>query len=167
MGVEGTLASDRRREDLDAAYQRHFADLARLCRALGAGHDSEDLAQEVMMFARAHVQDVRDPAKLEGWLRAITVRKTYRLKSRRPPAQLSSEEMVAPVDTELPIDLAAAIAPRLPSRERTVLTLVHGLGYSQADAAEALGIRRGTVAATLSHARAKLATWLIEYERGR
>jgi RNA polymerase sigma factor (sigma-70 family) len=159
--VEGTLASDQRREDLDAAYQRHFADLARLCRALGAGHDSEDLAQEVMMFARAHVQDVRDPAKLEGWLRAIAV-----LKSRRPFAQLSSEEMVAPVDTDLPIDLAAGIA-RLPSRERAVLTLVHGLGYSQADAAEALGIRRGTVAATLSHARAKLATWLIEYGRGR
>jgi RNA polymerase sigma factor (sigma-70 family) len=166
MGVEGTLASDRRQEDLDAAYQRHFADLARLCRALGAGHDSEDLAQEVMMFARAHVQDVRDPAKLEGWLRAIAVRKTYRLKSRRPFAQLSSGEMVAPVDTDLPIDLAAGIA-RLPARERAVLTLVHGLGYSQADAAEALGIRRGTVAATLSHARAKLATWLIEYEWGR
>ena len=160
------MASDRRREDLDAAYQRHFADLARLCRALGAGHDSEDLAQEVMMFARAHVQDVRDPAKLEGWLRAIAVRKTYRLKSRRPFAQLSGEEMVAPVDTDLPIDLAVTIA-RLPSRERAVLTLVHGLGYSQPDAAEALGIRRGTVAATLSHARAKLATWLIEYERGR
>jgi len=118
------------------------------------------------MFARAHVQDVRDPAKLEGWLRAIAVRKTYRLKSRRPFAQLSGEEMVAPVDTDLPIDLAVTIA-RLPSRERAVLTLVHGLGYSQADAAEALGIRRGTVAATLSHARAKLATWLIEYERGR
>jgi RNA polymerase sigma factor (sigma-70 family) len=166
MGVEGTFVLEARQEELDAAYQRHFADLVRLCRALGAGHDSEDLAQEVMMFARAHVQDVRDPAKLEGWLRAIAVRKTYRLKARRSSSQLGSEEMVAPVDTDLPIDLAAAIA-RLPARERTVLTLVHGLGYSQADAAEALGIRRGTVAATLSHARAKLATWLIEYERGR
>jgi RNA polymerase sigma-70 factor (ECF subfamily) len=166
MGVEGTLASDRRQEDLDAAYERHFADLARLCRALGAGRDSEDLAQEVLMFARAHVQDVRDPAKLEGWLRAIAVRKTYRLKSRRTSVQLGAEEMVAPVETDLPIDVAVAIA-RLPARERAVLTLVHGLGYSQADAAEALGIRRGTVAAALSHARAKLATWLIDYERGK
>ena len=160
------MASDRRQEDLDAAYQRHFADLARLCRGLGAGHDSEDLAQEVMIFARAHIQEVRDPAKLEGWLRAVAVRKTYRLKTRRTSAPLSDEEIVAPVDTDLPIDIAAAIA-RLPARERAVLTLVHGLDYSQADAAEALGIRRGTVAATLSHARAKLATWLIEYERGR
>ena len=166
MGVEGALASSGRQEDLDAGYERHFADLARLCRALGAGHDSEDLAQEVMMFARAHVQDVRDPAKLDGWLRAIAVRKTYRLKARRRTAPLGGEEMIAPVDTDLPIDLAAAIA-RLPARERAVLTLVHGLGYSQADTAEALGIRRGTVAATLSHARARLATWLIDYDRGR
>jgi RNA polymerase sigma-70 factor (ECF subfamily) len=164
--VEGELASGGQPEELDAAYERHFADLARLCRALGAGPDSEDLAQEVMIFARAHVGDVRDPAKLEGWLRAIAVRKTYRLKSRRTSAQLGGEEMIAPLDTDLPIDLAAALA-RLPARERAVLTLVHGLGYSQADAAEALGIRRGTVAATLSHARAKLATWLIDYERGR
>jgi len=166
MGVEGTLASDGRQEDLDAAYQRHFADLARLCRALGAGRDAEDLAQEVPIHARAHVQDVRDPARLEGWLRAIAVRKTYRLKARRNSIRLGNEEMVAPVDTDLPIDLAAAIA-RLPARERSVLTLVQGLGYSQAGAAEALGIRRGTVAATLAHARAKIATWLIDYERGR
>jgi hypothetical protein len=121
MGVEGTLAADGRQEDLDAAYQRHFFDLARLCRALGAGRDAEDLAQEVLIHARVHVQDVRDPAKLEGWLRTIAVRKPYRLKGRRNSIRLSSEEMVAPVDTDLPIDLATAIA-RLPARERAVLT---------------------------------------------
>src|SRR5450830_1575440 len=45
MGVEGMFVLEARQEELDAAYQRHFADLVRLCRALGAGHDSEDLAQ--------------------------------------------------------------------------------------------------------------------------
>jgi RNA polymerase sigma factor (sigma-70 family) len=69
-------------------------------------------------------------------------------------------------DPDLRLDLAAAIC-RLPLRERSVLTLVYGLGYPQETAAQILGIRRGTVAATLAHARTKLASWLLEHEEGR
>ncbi len=79
---------------------------------------------------------------------------------------LTVELLSAPVPTDLGIDLAISIA-RLPTRERVVLTLVHGLGYSQQEVADALGIRRGTVAATLFHARRKLADWLIDYRRSR
>jgi RNA polymerase sigma factor, sigma-70 family len=151
---------------LDSSYVRHFADLVRLCEALGAGADSEDVAQETLVFARAHIQDMRDPTKLRGWLRTIAVRKIYRLKADRT-ASLGVETVSAPLDSDLGLDLANAIA-RLPQRERGALTLVYGLGYSQEEAAQAMGIRRGTVAAELAHARSKLAHWLADYvEDGR
>lgn len=149
-------------EALDAAYDRHFADLVRLTRALGAGHEAEDLAQEVLIYARSHLGQLRDPEKLTGWLRAIAARKTFGLRSRG--LQLDARVFV-PADPDLRMDIASAIC-RLPKRERAAVTLVYMLGYSEEATAEVLGVRRGTIAASLSHARGKLATWLIEYERG-
>jgi RNA polymerase sigma-70 factor, ECF subfamily len=150
-------------EGLDASYHRDFEDLVRLCRSLGAGAESEDIAQETLVFARTHVHQLRDPSKVSGWLRAIAVRKTFRTRTDRLRT-LPYEQVSAPTSPDLGLDLAAAIS-RLPPRERAVLTLVHGLGYSQDEAAVALGIRRGTVAATLFHARGKLADWLLDYQR--
>jgi RNA polymerase sigma-70 factor (ECF subfamily) len=65
----------------------------------------------------------------------------------------------------LSLDLRDAIR-RLPKGERLALTLVYGLGYSQTEVAEALGVQRGTIATALFRARHKLASDLIEY-RGR
>lgn len=153
-------------ELLDSRYAFYFADLVRLCGALGAADDADDISQEVLVYARTHLNEVRDPARLQGWLRTIAARRLYRLKGDRRVDQLNEEVVFAPSDPDLRMDLAAAIS-RLPNRERHVVTLVYGLGYSQEDAAEVLGIRRGTVGATLFHARTKLAAWLIDYESRR
>lgn len=163
--MEARLTTPTRSALVDSSYAAHFDDLVRLCRALGGGPDSEDIAQETLMYARAHATALRDETKVTAWLRAIAVRKTSHSRSRRVQS-LTLEQVSAPVQTDLGMDLASAIA-RLPIRERTVLTLVHGLGYSQREVAEALSIRRGTVAATLFHARQKLADWLIDYQRSR
>ena len=152
-------------DSIDAQYERHFADLVRLSRALGAGADAEDLAQEVLLYARSHLWQLRDPDRLTGWLRSIATRQTFRLmgKRRRDPLEW---DVYAPADPDLRLDLADALR-RLPARERAAVTLVYMLGYNENDTADALGIRRGTVAASLAHARTKMATWLIEYERRR
>jgi RNA polymerase sigma-70 factor (ECF subfamily) len=156
-------------EALDAGYDRHFLDLVRLSRALGAGADAEDLAQDAMLYARSHVGQLRDSDRLTGWLRSIAARKTFRLL-RSPRRRQLDWELYAPVgvsgDQDLRLDLAGALH-KLPPRERAAITLVYMLGYPEEAAAEVLGIRRGTVAASLSHARGKLATSLIEYERKR
>jgi DNA-directed RNA polymerase specialized sigma24 family protein len=117
-------------ETLDAGYPRHFADLARLCRALGAGADADDIAQDVLVYARAHLGSLREPEKLKPWLRSIAVRKTYQAR-RNHSARMSKDWIWAPAsDPDLRVDLAAAIN-RLALRERMVLTLVYGLGYSR------------------------------------
>ncbi len=166
IGVEIALVRPSAVELLEGDYLGYFADLVRLCRALGAGPDAEDIAQEVLLFAKTHAAEVRDPERLRGWLRTIAARRTMRVKARNRAAFLLQESAYAPADPDLHLDLASAIA-RLPRRERYAVTLVYGLGYSQDAAAKVLGVRRGTVAAALFHARAKLASWLIEYQRDR
>ena len=162
MHMESLLDRPSSLEALDAAFDRHFADLVRLSRALGAGGEAEDIAQEVMVYARAHVWQLRDPDSLGSWLRAIAARKTIRLTASRknPP----DSHVYAPGDPDLRLDLADALR-RLPPRERAAVTLVYMLGYTEEATAQALGVRRGTIAASLFHARNKMATWLIEYER--
>jgi RNA polymerase sigma factor (sigma-70 family) len=165
--MEVSLAQPTPAETLDARYEQHFLDLVRLARALGAGADSDDIAQEVLMYARAHVGEVRDPARLSGWLRTIAARRTARSrKSQSRFSKLPEDTLYAPSDPDRLIDITAALG-KLPIRERQVLALTHGLGYTQEATAEILGIARGTVAATASHARSKLASALAEYRRGR
>jgi len=48
----------------DAGYDAMFQDLERLCRALGAGANAEDHAQEALVYGRDHLQQLRDPDRL-------------------------------------------------------------------------------------------------------
>lgn len=61
-------------------------------------------------------------------------------------------------------DLTRALA-RLTERQRTVCVLVHGLGWSQADIAEGLGISASTVHLHLTTALQQLALHLTEEVR--
>lgn len=52
---------------------------------------------------------------------------------------------------------------RLPRRERQAVVLVFGMGYTQEEVGELMGISRGTVAASIWRARQKLARALRDY----
>jgi len=140
---------------LDESYSRYFGDLVRLCRALGAGPEAEDLAQETLIYAREHIDELRDPNKVTPWLRQIARRSARRHLKHKPRSVGEPVLVFAPRDVAMSLDLAGAVA-RLPLRERQAIGLVYGLGYSQEEVAEVLGIARGTVAATLFHARRRL-----------
>lgn len=148
---------------IDESYVDHFRDLVRLCRALGAGAEAEDIAQEALVYAREHVGELRDPSALRPWVRQIARRAALRHLQRRPVGIGQPAFVFVPEDVSLGLDLAQAIA-RLPQRERQAISLVYGLGYTQQEAAEVLGIARGTIAATLFHARRRLGDLLASTE---
>lgn len=149
---------------IDAQYESLLRELTLLCRAVGAGDEAEDLAQETILNGRDKVSQLRDGARLRAWLRHSAVRRV-RAYQRRSWRLVAEDALTwAPIDHSLPIDLRAAIA-RLPRRERHALTLVYGLGYSQAEVADALGVSRGTIASSLFRARRKLAQTLVDYAR--
>jgi RNA polymerase sigma-70 factor (ECF subfamily) len=145
-----------RSQEFDEDYPRLFARLTRLGRALGAGDDAEDIAQDVLVEARHHLRELRDSSKLEAWLRRLMVRSCGRHRGRRRPVGIDATVAYVPADRSAVLDLGAAVA-RLPARERLAVTLVYGLGLSEAEAADAMAIARGGLASALFKARARLA----------
>ena len=143
-------------DHFDAAYPGLFNELCALCRALGAWDEAEDVAQEALLYGRAHLRELRDERSLRPWLRRIAARGAAEARRRRLPSLGGAEPCYLPVDPEAGLDCSDAVA-RLPERERLAVALVYGLGYGQAEAAQVLGIARGTVAASLWRARQKLA----------
>lgn len=148
----------------DASYEALFADLTRVCLALGAGPSAEDFAQDALVYGRKHVDELRDPTRLRAWLRTIAVRSVLRHRSRSKPGDASELVALLPIDPDLGLDASAAVG-RLPARERAAVILAYGLGYGQDEVADMLGISRGTVAASLWKARQRLARDLADYRR--
>lgn len=152
---------------LDARYEELFADLRRLCRTLGAGTESEDLAQEALIVARSHISALRDDSKLLAWVRRIAVREFFR--RRRMPAAIPFDDAwgggLGLGQIELRADERYAIS-RLSPRQRQFVALVYVAGYRQDEVAEMIGVSRGTVARTLWDARVALVDALAEYGKG-
>lgn len=151
-------------EGFDSRYPALFGDLVTLARALGAGSDAEDVAQDALLQARGRLHQLRDPEKLRAWVRTMAVRGACRARRRRR-AGFEAEHLECLPVTELPnVDVAAAIAG-LPDRERVAVTLVFGLGYRQDEAAVLMGVAAGTVYSSIWRARRKLARLLTDDER--
>lgn len=128
---------------------------------LGAGDRSEDIAQDAILYGRAHLGQLREPSKVRPWLRTIAARAARRRP--RPWLRLNDDEQLLVLhDPSLGPDASHAIAG-LPRRERQAIVLVYGLGYTQDEVGTLMGISRGTVAASVWRARQKLARALREY----
>ena len=150
-------------EGFDSQYGALFDDLVALARALGAGPDAEDVAQEALLEARGHLHQLRDPDKLRAWVRRMAIRGACQAR-RRGVADLDAQHVERLPTSNVPdVDVAAAIAG-LPERERVAVTLVFGLGYRQDEAAELMGIAAGTVYSSVWRARRKLARLLAADE---
>lgn len=148
-------------ERFDSRYAALFGDLVALARALGAGCDAEDVAQDALLQARSHLDQLRKPEKLQAWVRKMAIRGACRARHGHVAGFDAGHIERLPV-TELPdVDVAAAIA-RLPDRERLAVTLVFGLGYRQDEAAELMGVAAGTVYSSIWRARRKLARLLAD-----
>jgi len=159
-----TAAISLKADDFDDRYPILFRGLTRLGWALGLGYDAEDVAQEVLLGGRRQLGQLRDPESLTPWLRRMMVRAASRRRHRRISTPFGAAMAYVPRDRCGSIDLGVAVAS-LPPRERLAVALVYGLGYSQQEAADAMGITRGGLANALFKARARLARELSEQEQ--
>jgi len=145
-----------------AAWSRRYAELQpRLLRALAATAGSyvgvEDAVQDA--FAAALNGDPAQISNLGGWLYTVALR-TLRRAQRRDAFARALRLPRGPVSGELEhavmrIDLLADLAT-LSGRERELLIAKHYFGLTQEELASSFHIPRGTIAATLSRAAAKL-----------
>jgi RNA polymerase sigma factor (sigma-70 family) len=98
-----------------------------------------------------------DDRNLEGWLYRVALRKTRRdlfraLRERRLGERSSADPTSAVLD-RLEVGRLLAL---LTERQRAVVVAHYYLGLSQEEIADALGVRRGTVSATVSQALARM-----------
>jgi RNA polymerase sigma factor (sigma-70 family) len=98
-----------------------------------------------------------DDRNLEGWLYRVALRKTRRglLRAMRetPMTELSSGDPTAAVLRRLEVGRLLAL---LTERQRTIVVAHYYLGLSQEEIAAALGVRRGTVSATVSQSLTRM-----------
>ena len=162
----------REQRELVEQIQASRARLHRL--AFAWCHDTslaDDLAQEALTRGLSRLDQLRDSARLMGWLFAILNRCWIdHLRGQRDDL---GDELLAELPSDLPgpdshaerqqtVNRVRAAITALPLGQRQVVTLVDLEDCSYAEVAEILAIPIGTVMSRLCRARVSLRQLLVE-----
>jgi RNA polymerase sigma factor (sigma-70 family) len=174
---DADIVARARDGDLDAyelLVARHTALAYRTATLLGAGDDAEDVVQEAFVKAFGKLRLFRGDSPFRPWLLAIVANEARNLqRSRRrrealavraagradPPDHGSDQPAESAVAAERRAALLAALRT-LDDRDREVLVCRYLLDLSEAETAQTLGWRLGTVKSRAARALAKLRTRL-------
>jgi RNA polymerase sigma factor (sigma-70 family) len=143
------------RSRFDDFYADEFAATTRLAHLLTGRDDvAEDLAQDAMARIHRHFDDLDNPA---AYLRTTLVN-LCRSWHRGAVRERDRNERIPPLATFLGPDVeeVLAVVDRLPYRQRAVIVMRYWLDLSEANIAEHLGCRPGTVKSLSARALANL-----------
>jgi RNA polymerase sigma factor (sigma-70 family) len=147
-------------DELEALYRSRFDVFARVAASVtGDAERARDAVQEAFATAVRKRGSFRGDGPLEAWLWRIVLN-AARTDLRRTIAALDYEEHVVSngrPDEDYELRVALAL---LPERQRIAVFLRYYADLDYAAIAVALGIRTGTVAATLNAAHTALRTRL-------
>jgi DNA-directed RNA polymerase specialized sigma24 family protein len=148
-------------EEIEQVYRNHYPTYLRVASAVtGSVELGHDAVQEAFARVIRRRGSYQARGSLEGWIwrAVVNAARDRRAKPLEPAGEVAA--VVVPAD---PGALRAAIA-RLPERQRLAVFLRYFADLDQASIARTLGIRPGTVAATLHAARESLRASLQEVE---
>jgi RNA polymerase sigma-70 factor (ECF subfamily) len=150
---------------IEDVYRRRYGAYLRVATAIEKDREAaRDAVQEAFARAIRARRSFRGSGPLEAWLWRTLVNVCLDRRRRGDAAELVDEPPARNGHDEDWSELRAAIA-LLPERQRLVLFLRHYADLDYDAIAAALGIRRGTVAATLHAAHASLRRTLTEVLR--
>jgi RNA polymerase sigma-70 factor (ECF subfamily) len=139
---------------IETVYRERFAGFVRLAQAItGDEQAALDAVHDGFVRAVRYRRSLRDPESAAGWICRIVINEARR--SRRAPAPVWTAEETASNGHVDGADVRAALAA-LPERQRLALFLRYYADLDYDGIAEALGVARGTVSATLHAAHANL-----------
>ena len=128
-------------------------------------HEADDITQDAFLAVREQWDHVRDYEKPKAYLYKVAVSRFFRLQRQQAGKYLQGdpEPLLAgfpdPADTFAAADCrdaALALLRQLPLRQRQVLWLRRGVGFSVAETAQILSISDGTVKSQLHDAIARM-----------
>lgn len=153
---------------LSEVYRQHGPALRLLARRLlGSSSEADDLVQDLFVGLPEALERYEERGRFGEWLRRIVVRLALmrqRSGRRRRESPLELVPAAAPLRTPEPasaVSLTSLLAS-LPREQRTVVVLRAIEGYSHAEIAELLGIRRNTVEVRYHRALRRLRQLLEE-----
>jgi RNA polymerase sigma-70 factor (ECF subfamily) len=153
-------------EEIETIYRERFrAFVCTVTASLRDGEAALDVVQDGFALALRKRRSFRGDGNLEAWLWSIVlnVASDHRRARRRErdvrPAEASVDSSESP-----PIDLRSALL-ELPERQRLAVFLRYYADLTYEQIALALGVRAGTVAASLNAAHAALRRNLEEVRK--
>ena len=172
--VDDVLASheavDVTAPSFEAFYRREMPGLVLLARALSGSAYADDAAQDAMLAAYRHWDQVQRFDSPVGWVRRVCANKAVS-SVRRRTAEARALLRVGPRPTsreDLPDEVEEfwAQVRLLPRRQAQAVALFYLYGLSVAEVAATLGCSVGSVKVHLSRGRAALAARLGESDEG-
>jgi RNA polymerase sigma factor (sigma-70 family) len=117
---------------------------------------ARDVVQETLLVAWRDLPRLRRAERFWSWLGGIALRQAR--SASRPPTHVLSTQVVEPMAAEevSSTELRSAL-DSLDEAHREVLLMRYLLGFSEREAADALGVRVGTVKSRTARARDRLA----------
>jgi len=136
-------------EALAVLYAQYAPDLLRLAfRLTGTVEDAEDVLQDVFVGLPEALRHYEERGNLRAWLRQVTARTALMLRRRTAVRREVSLDGSTPATAAMEPTLEQVALQRalegLPGSLRAVFVLKVMEGYSHAEVAALLGIRRGT-----------------------
>jgi RNA polymerase sigma-70 factor (ECF subfamily) len=139
--------------ELEALYRSRFEAFARVAASV-AGEGARDAVQEAFATAVRKRRSFRGDGPLEAWVWRIVLNAARDEARRRRPERVSGFEPLTQTVPEWD-EVRAAVAD-LPERQRLAVYLRYYADLDYDAIAAALGVKPGTVAATLNAAHARL-----------
>lgn len=149
--------------------EQHATETYRLAAAIVGEADARDVAQETFVAAWQQLSRLREPGAFGPWLRRACVNRSRNWirsrERRRRPASLDADDSRSGQLQDRTRDFRGAVEARavlepafehLSADQRAVLALHYSMGYSIAEAADALGVRVGTAKSRLNAGLARL-----------
>jgi len=143
--------------------EQHATEMYRVAASIVGEADARDVTQESFVAAWTQLPRLRRPDAFPGWLRRICVNRCRNwLRASRRRGQHASLDLDDGLSDRLPdrsrdfrggVEARMLLAPAfegLSDDQRAVLALHYGMGYSIAEAADALDVRVGTAKSRLN-----------------
>jgi RNA polymerase sigma factor (sigma-70 family) len=128
--------------------------------------EADDIVQDSFLAVRERWEQVRSLDRPKAYLFKVAVRRFWRLQGKRAGRLYQGDPEDHLLDRPDPVDAfeivasrnaAMALLGKLPPRQRQVLWLRLGVGFSEAETAGILSVKPGTVKSQLHDAKIRLA----------
>jgi RNA polymerase sigma-70 factor, ECF subfamily len=141
-------------DEFDARFERARPRVLAVARAIVGSTQAEDIVQETYLIARSRIEQLRQPAAAERWLARIAENLCYQVLRRSATHARHAADLLGDSPSSDPA--LRDLVERLPLRERAIVVLHYGHGYTLEEVADILGIGYANTRALISRTRRRL-----------